>query len=190
MKKNLLLLLIALTAVCSCEKAILPENNNKKKDKPTTEPTVVINDSTGKRDSTTTEKKDTTDTGKKGNDNDKKRDSTYTAITVDSAMNVDEDKQICVIGYIIGTCSNTINKPTFSTATGTSSNIIIADNVDEQDKTHILTVCLTNDKEIRAALNIVDNPQNFHKRVIIIGTRAQYLHWTGLKSVWYYKFAD
>ncbi|CAG9606607.1 endonuclease [Pseudoneobacillus rhizosphaerae] len=85
-----------------------------------------------------------------------------------------------VEGYIIGI---TNNGPTYqSTPPYIASNIAIADSPTEKDKLKILPVALPSGSAIRAALNLLDHPENLGKKVQITGSLELYFGAAGLKS--------
>lgn len=63
-----------------------------------------------------------------------------------------------------------------------STNILIADDRYETDYTKCLAVQLPNN-EIRTALNLKDNPDNYQVKVVIKGSLEKYLSTTGLKDL-------
>ena len=95
----------------------------------------------------------------------------------------DNVESATVIGYIVGS-----NKVLNST-TEVKTNIIIADNADENDISNCIHVELKKDTDIRTALNLADNPGNYKKKVILTGNNVEgYLDGTGLKNVNSYEF--
>ena len=67
------------------------------------------------------------------------------------------------------------------------ANILIADNADETDYTKCLVVQVPSG-DIRTALNLVDNPGNLKKKVVLTATLETYFGVAGLKSTSAYKF--
>ena len=63
-----------------------------------------------------------------------------------------------------------------------NTNILIADDPYETDYTKCLAVQLSNN-EIRTALNLVDNPDNYQVKVVIKGSLEKYLNTAGLKDL-------
>lgn len=182
MKRLLIFPAIIIAAMLySCEKAVLPDDGDSDDDKTT--PVVIVDSLGNAKNDSTNGNKPNNNTGN-GNNNG----NVYTTISVDSAMRLGNDAIACVKGYIIGTCNRTINNATFEANTTTSSNILIADKAEEVNKQHIMAVCLTDKKSTREALNLADNPKNYHRQIIIIGTTAPYLYTKGLKKTTYYKF--
>ena len=95
----------------------------------------------------------------------------------------DKVAKATVIGYIVG------SDKVLSSTTDVNSNIIIADNADENDISNCIHVELKKDTDIRTALNLAENPGNYKKRVILTGNKVEgYLDGTGLKSTSAYGF--
>ncbi|GAA0357525.1 5'-nucleotidase C-terminal domain-containing protein [Bacillus horti] len=91
-----------------------------------------------------------------------------------------------VQGYIVGTMNwNFDGQETPFQAT----NLLLADSPDERDRTKILPVQLPQG-QLRAALNLVDNPENLGQAVRITGDLAAYFSQPGLRSPSAYEFVD
>ncbi len=88
-----------------------------------------------------------------------------------------------VKGYIVG-CMNSNNNYTFEAAApfSISSNIYLADSPTETETSRMLPVQLVSGSDIRKALNLVDNPANIGKEVMIQGSLEAYFQQPGLKS--------
>jgi len=96
-----------------------------------------------------------------------------------------------VVGYIVGyvegkTLSSgaTFNADNVETKT----NLLLADDASCTDYTKCLTVQLTTGNNIRADLNLGDNPGNLGKKVKLLGTITKYFGAPGLKSPTAYEF--
>ena len=85
-----------------------------------------------------------------------------------------------VKGFIVGTATSGTNYDLVAPFTVTT-NIGLADSPDETDPTKIIPVQLPTGS-IRAAVNLVDNPQNFKAEVTLTGTLGAYFQVPGLKS--------
>ncbi|MFA9558223.1 DUF6359 domain-containing protein [Evansella sp. AB-rgal1] len=87
-----------------------------------------------------------------------------------------------VEGYIVGTVSSSSNftlDPPFSSKT----NLALADSPEETDLSKMIPVQLTTSGiNVRAALNLVDNPENYQAKVQITGSLEAYFSIPGLKS--------
>ncbi len=101
-------------------------------------------------------------------------------ITVSEAI-ANNSGTATVEGYIVGTTisgSNFQQQGPFTTP----SNLAIADSANETDPSKIMPVQLVSGTQVRAALNLVDNPSNLGKKVTITGTLTAYFSVPGLKS--------
>ncbi|KOF09127.1 endonuclease [Planococcus glaciei] len=86
-----------------------------------------------------------------------------------------------VKGYIVGTV---ISGPSYKQEGPftVASNLALADSPDETDPAKIMPVALTTGSSVRAALNLVDHPENFKAQVTITGNLEKYFGASGLKS--------
>ena len=99
-----------------------------------------------------------------------------------------EAKPAVVKGYIVGSIDGkSIDDANFSGTAVSTTNLLIADDADETDITKCLAVQLPSGA-VRDALNLVDNPSNYKKLVILTGSLEKYFGVAGLKSVKEYSF--
>ena len=108
-------------------------------------------------------------------------------LTVQEAIDNNEG-EAAVEGYIIGTTISGTNfdlDPPFTIAT----NLAMADDPEETDPAKILPVQLPAGA-IRTALNLVDNPDNYHRKVQITGDLAAYFSVPGLRSPSAYQWVE
>lgn len=111
--------------------------------------------------------------------------------TVADAITHQGQNEVWVIGYIVGSAKNgTINQfiPGV-TEESVVSNIVLADNRNETNKENLVSVELK-DGPRRVALNLVENPDNFNRRVAIRGDLAEYVKGYGLRNIDDYEFID
>ena len=92
-----------------------------------------------------------------------------------------------ITGYIVGAMGSNPYKAEFSGTTSIASNILIADDANETDSTKCVIVQLSSGSAARTALNLVDNPGNYKKKVTITGSLEKYFNAPGLKSVTAYE---
>ena len=93
-----------------------------------------------------------------------------------------------VTGYIVGAVKSAPETGSqFGEDATIATNILISDNPDTNDYTECLIVQLPSG-EIRSALNLVDNQDNYKKQVKITGSIEKYFNVAGLKSVTAYEF--
>lgn len=92
-----------------------------------------------------------------------------------------------VTGYIVGAVNGAIDTGCEFGATEVATNILLADNADESDYTKCLVVQLPKG-DIRNALNLADNADNYKKQIKISGSLETYFKVAGLKSITEYEF--
>ena len=54
----------------------------------------------------------------------------------------------------------------------------------------LFPVCLTDYKDVRAALNLEDNPRLWNKLVFVYGVKASYMSLPGMKKVMRYQIVE
>lgn len=117
-------------------------------------------------------------------------------LTVAEAQEVELGEVICVRGYVVASCTRSMGNADFMEPFEGSTAIILADEpVDLDDfqyatDDNLFPVCLTDYKEIRAALNLTDNPRLWNRRIYITGVKSTYMRCPGLKKVLRYQIAD
>ncbi len=95
-----------------------------------------------------------------------------------------------VKGYIVGNApGQKISEAIFTAEGASASNILIAGAADCKDYTLCIPVQLASGTAPRAALNLMDNPGNLGKEVILCGSHEAYFGTNGLKSVTWYQLA-
>lgn len=93
-----------------------------------------------------------------------------------------------VKGYIVGACNGqAFSSAQFSATPGSYSNVIIADSKDETDYNKCVPVQLVSKTDIRAAVNLGDNPGNYKKELTITGQLIKYFNVPGVKAPTAYK---
>jgi hypothetical protein len=89
-----------------------------------------------------------------------------------------------IVGYIVGAIKGTtISDATFIPPFTVVSNLLIADDSLERDIARCMPVQLPLNSTTRAALNLVDNPLNLHRKIAVIGTIDEYFRVWGIKQV-------
>lgn len=97
-----------------------------------------------------------------------------------------------VTGYIVGYVSGmnlSTTTAVFSADDAVTTNMMLADDVDETDYTNCLIIQLPSG-DVREALNLSDNPDNLGRKVTLCGSLEKYFGTCGLKSVSEYSFED
>ena len=112
----------------------------------------------------------------------------YTVAEALAAYVEGEQIPAIVTGYIVGTINGQVYEEgcVFSGRATTVTNLLIADKADETDVDNCMPVQLPK-TAIRDALNLVDNPQNYKKKVALTGSIEKYFGIAGLKSVTAYE---
>ena len=102
------------------------------------------------------------------------------------------DGGVWVVGYIVGACKNSVNKPEnielkqpFTIATS----LLLADNPNETDVKKMIAIQLVNGP-IRDKFNLVSHPENLHRRAEFFGYREKYLYTLGIKGPTSYGWAE
>ena len=97
-------------------------------------------------------------------------------------------KGATVVGYIVGTIDGSaISKAVFGTDVETKSNILLADDPNETNIENCIPVNLPTGS-VRDALNLVDNKENYKKKVVLTGSVEAYFTVAGLKNTSAYEF--
>ena len=86
-----------------------------------------------------------------------------------------------VVGYIVGAVKNNALDNTVNTC------IALAASADETDFANCVPVQLPNNTDVRANLNVVDNPDNIGKQVMVYGHILKYFNVTGVKNTTDYR---
>ncbi len=106
-----------------------------------------------------------------------------------AAYKSDQKIEKTVTGYIVGYAKSITGSFEGVFEVGAvASNIIIADNPNETDSSKCLPVQLPSNSDIRAAINLIDNPDNLGKRVTLTGSLEKYFSSPGLKTPTAYSF--
>jgi len=97
--------------------------------------------------------------------------------------------EVWVKGYIVGAFDGAISKFVTDTTGQVRTNVSLADLATETDAAHMLPVNITL-SAMKNALNIVDNPGNMGRPVMIKGNLAAYYSVPGLRETTDYQFLD
>ena len=88
---------------------------------------------------------------------------------------------VWVMGYIVG--SKPSSGHDFKEGPWQASNIVLADDITETDSWNCIFVMLPSSGSTRTNLNLVDNPENLSRKVIIRGNLGTYHDRSGLRNV-------
>ena len=98
-------------------------------------------------------------------------------------------KQINVVGYIVGDIVGTsINSAEFEYPFNSVSNIIIADDSLETNVSHCFPIALKVNTESREKLNLKNNFNLLHHRIVVRGTIETYFSQAGFRKIISWKF--
>lgn len=94
---------------------------------------------------------------------------------------------VWVKGYIVG-CANGSkgNQYCFCEPFVFSTAVLLADNKNETDPQNTISIQLASGSAIRKAVNLVDNPENSGKTLVIAGRKTTYLKLNGIKEIYVY----
>ena len=87
-----------------------------------------------------------------------------------------EYHQVYIKGYIIGytTSSQKIYYDLADIKKTAKTNVVLADNIEEQDCDNMIAIELKEGTYIQQAVNLIDNPQNLHKSLTVKGAMKEY----------------
>ena len=115
--------------------------------------------------------------------------------TIGEALTLGRGKNVWVEGYIVGCCETTTMKSgnNYSAEAMTKSNILLADTFPtgkEDDYLYCFAIKLSNNSNEREELNLYDNPENYHRKVRILGDITLYLRGRGMENIYNYALAS
>ena len=95
-----------------------------------------------------------------------------------------------IVGYIVGAVENSnLGNANFEGNWEANTNILLADDADETNVENCIPVQLPNNS-LRSELNLVNNPDNHKKKVILTGSVEAYFTVAGLKNTSAYTFIE
>lgn len=193
-----------LISLCACEKPYSPEKEKNKKEttidsedekeeeKPSDDKKKIPSeDKKESENNPPTPEKPNPDKEKEGttpdNPSNDKPDNGNTVpkedhISISDFLTKDYLYQIWVQGYIVGSCSGNIKNATIEAPFSGLSAILLADNPNEKDIKKMIAIELKSRSQARKELNLVDNPNNFGRKIKVFGYQEDYLNIPGIKS--------
>lgn len=136
-------------------------------------------------------------------DNDKGNDKNITSsyfdelepLTIEEAQAAEIGTVICVDGYIVASCTRSIGNVVFCPPfEGSTAVVMAAEPVDPETFMYtdddLFPVCLTDYKDVRAAMNLEDNPELWNRHVRIVGVKKSYMGLPGMKMVLGFRLMD
>lgn len=113
-------------------------------------------------------------------------------LTVKEAQNLYNngvsDTATWIVGYIVGTTKSSIKNVIFSTSTSVRSNVILADNINENNSKNCFPVMLSTKGTFRNDLNLVDHPENWHRSIMLYGSLSTYFNVAGVRDIFQYSW--
>lgn len=110
----------------------------------------------------------------------------YTVAEAQAAYVEGQTQSAWVKGYIVGyVAGGSLEKDSrFDLTSGdvSASNILLADSKEETDYTKCIPVQLKAGSDFRAAVNLIDNPQNLGKELLLSASLEKYFNVAGLKD--------
>lgn len=107
--------------------------------------------------------------------------------SIGEAQTLRRGKHVWIEGYIVGCVKGSMeNGCNYTTEANTSSNILLADTFPtgkEYDYLYCLPIELPNNSIERDELNLYDNPDNYHRKLCILGDLTLYFSVVGLKNI-------
>ncbi len=114
--------------------------------------------------------------------------------SVGEALTLKRGREVWVAGYMVGCVKGSMaNGCNFTPEATTSSNILLADTFPtgaEYDYLYCLPVELPNGSAERDALNLYDNPENYHHKVSVQGNLTLYFSVVGMKQIADFSFGE
>ena len=112
----------------------------------------------------------------------------YTVAEALAAYDASKELPAIITGYIVGAIDSNDNYRVDIGTTTVVSNIIIAADPNETERENCIPVQLPSGSDVRSALNLNDNTENYKKEVKITGTLMKYFSQAGLKNPTAYEF--
>lgn len=112
----------------------------------------------------------------------------YTIAQAQEAFSKGTTGPAIIKGYIVGVVDGSYSSCIFSSTTTVKTNVLIAADANETDKTKCIPVQLSND--IIDIVNLKDNPGNYRREVTFTGELTSYYNVAGLKNIKTYTFGE
>ena len=140
------------------------------------------------------ERKEDNKTEKPSTDQETPIDGDTLNISTALSLNITSDTLVILKGYIVGYIKGTsLDKSVFSLPEQQgNTNMLLADRPEENDATQCLPVALEKDGalNVRAQLNLFDNPELFHQKIAIYGALTTYFRVRGVKKVYNFEILE
>ncbi len=93
------------------------------------------------------------------------------------------DEAAWVKAYIVGSAQNKLENLITTAEGAVASNLMIADAQSETDYTKCVPVQLSSGSDARKSLNLIDNPTNLGRVLLVSGTISKYFSVVGIKNI-------
>ena len=114
--------------------------------------------------------------------------------SIAEAQTLGRGKEVWIEGYIVGCVKGSMkNGCNYTQEATTASNILLADTFpsgNENDYLRCMPVELPNNSAERDELNLYDTPQNYHRKLRILGDITLYYNTTGIRKISDYIFTE
>ena len=114
--------------------------------------------------------------------------------SIAEAQTLGRGKEVWIEGYIVGCVKGSMkNGCNYTQEATTASNILLADTFpsgNENDYLRCIPVELPNNSAERDELNLYDTPENYHRKVLILGNITLYYDVPGIRNIADYIFTD
>ena len=87
-----------------------------------------------------------------------------------------------VEGYIVGACGGAIKNAEWKAPFTLASAILLADDPKEHSPQNVIAIQLKSRTTARKELNLVDNPKNHGRKIVVCGYQQSYLGIIGIKD--------
>ena len=108
---------------------------------------------------------------------------TGSVVTVSQFLTLTNLPMVYVQGSVVGACSGSMNSPEMEPPFTKSTSILLADDISETDKTKMVPVKRPTSKNVGIDLNLVTNPELWHKKIKVPGYQEAYYGTVGIKDV-------
>ena len=91
------------------------------------------------------------------------------------------NNEVWVHGYIVGACKRSIKQAEWEAPFTYDSAILLADDPEESNPEKVISIQMVN-KQMKEAIGLAANPQNYGKHIAFFGIKQKYLGIPGMKK--------
>ena len=103
-------------------------------------------------------------------------------VSVNQFLTLSNIPMVYVEGYVVGACSGSLNSAEFAPDFTKSTSILVADDVNEKDTKKVVPIKRPT-KNVGVDLNLVSNPELWHKKIRVPGYQSKYYGTIGINDV-------